>query len=59
MKKLLSILLSVLMVLIMTSVGVFAESPDGITLRVETKTAQVGINHCCRCKNYFKSCCKA
>ena len=45
MKKLLSFLLSVLMVLIMTSVGVFAESADGITLRVETKTAQVGINH--------------
>ena len=45
MKKLLSILLAVLMILTMTSVCVFADSSAGITLRVETKTAQVGINY--------------
>lgn len=45
MKKLLSVLLAELMVLAITSVYVFADSVDGITLRVETKNAQVGINY--------------
>ena len=45
MKKLLSILLAVLMILTITPVAVFADSSAGITLRVETKTAQVGINY--------------
>ena len=45
MKKLLSIFLTVLMVLTATSVCVFADFSNGITLKVETKTAQVGINY--------------
>lgn len=45
MKKLLSIVFTVLIVMTMTSVYVAADSANGITLRVETRNAQVGINY--------------
>lgn len=44
MKKLLSVILTVLIILSMISVVAFADSEANITLRVETKIAQVGIN---------------